>query len=142
MQSEAVHKEGCFNIFPSTRFWLTQNTKISKQLVCQDVSLPRLIDCQYFQNDWSEDLKWCCTICSLALDFSTSNSVLFQNYSFWNFINLCRVRNQFLTKVQHQVLPLLPDRCSCRDVSASAAHSHLELITNCLLLHLSQTGTW
>lgn len=46
-----------FNIFPSTHFWLTQNTKISKYLVCQEVSFPGLIDCQCFQNYWNKELK-------------------------------------------------------------------------------------
>lgn len=74
-----------FNIFPSTHFWLTQNTKISKFLVCQEVSSPGLIDCQYFKNDWSENLMWYSMSFSVALDFSTYNFTPFQNYYFWIF---------------------------------------------------------
>lgn len=71
-----------FNIFPSTHFWLIQNTEISKYLVCQEVSFPGLIDCQYFQNYWNKELKGDSMRWSVTLDFSIFNFTLLQSYYF------------------------------------------------------------
>lgn len=71
-----------FNIFPSTHFWLTQNTEISKYLVCQEVSFPGLIDCQYFQNYCNKELKGDSMRWSVTLDFSIFNFVPLQNHYF------------------------------------------------------------
>lgn len=130
-----------FNIFPSTRFWLTQNTKISKQLVCQDVSFPRLLDCQYFQNDWRSKVM-------LHKLLSCFGFFHFQ-FCFISKLLFLKFYKPLQTKkpISHQGAasgtPFTSSQMfSQRDVSASAAHSHLELIINCLLLHLSHTGTW
>lgn len=96
-----------FEIFPSTHFWLTQNTQISKHLVCQEVSFPGLIDCQDFQNHWQEALKWQSRGSSVALDFSISNFILI--IIPWNFSNWFRLGNPFPTQVQYQVLSFRTD---------------------------------
>lgn len=129
-----------FNIFPSTHFWLTQNTEISKYLVCQEVSFPGLIDCQFFR----------------IIETRILSETAWDDQSFWIFpFSILSYFKTIISKILHTAADwetYFPPRSSVRyfcfhpgvpaegDVSDSAAHSHLEMITNCLTLFSSHTG--